>query len=264
MPQVAGTVRRRTALAAARETIARDPSATMHDLATAAGVSYGTLYRMFGSRDAILRELDQTAPAPARERILAAAASLVDRREMSRARMDDVAEAAGVSRATLYRLFPGKAPLLRELARIHSPWEGVPKMLATMPGPPEEVIPVLARAMLARMSERTGLMLTIGLDLLRQDARSPGESERSMAQGLSHLVRYLRQQMAVGRLREGDPIIALLLLVGPIIAHAITRRLPLGGSSISMPADDCVDEIVQTWLRAMAPDRRPDAGSVGR
>jgi len=39
--------------------------------------------------------------------------------------MDELAEASSVSRATLYRLFPGKSALFREVIQTFSPWEAV-------------------------------------------------------------------------------------------------------------------------------------------
>ena len=53
--------------------------------------------------------------------------------------MDDLAATAGVSRATLYRLFPGKSALFGELIRAFSPWEPVADVIDAMPeGRPEK------------------------------------------------------------------------------------------------------------------------------
>src|SRR5690348_12192315 len=100
---------REAVLQAARVLLERDRAASLHDVASAAGVSRATVYRLFGSRDGLLQALDIEPDPGARQRVLGAALELVGRDGLTRLSMDEVAAAAGVSRASLYRLFPGKA-----------------------------------------------------------------------------------------------------------------------------------------------------------
>ena len=105
-------------LDSARRLLERDPSATTVDeIATAAGVSRATFYRVIGSRGDLLEELGVEPDPAAGERILNAAAEMVGHGGLGSLSMDELAAAAGVSRASLYRLFPGKAALFRELVR---------------------------------------------------------------------------------------------------------------------------------------------------
>src|SRR5499427_10961608 len=135
-----------TVLTAARTVLSRNPGASLSAVAAAASVSRATLYRRFGSREGLLRTLDIEPDPDSRERVLAAALELVGRDGLARLSMDEVAGAAGVSRASLYRLFPGKAALFRELLVAYSPVEAIVAGLDRMRGrPPEEVVPELAR-----------------------------------------------------------------------------------------------------------------------
>src|SRR6266498_872154 len=84
---------------------------SMEELAARAGVSRATLYRLFGSQQSLLQELGVEAPPMVRSRILDTALDLVGRHGLAELSMEELAAAAGVSRATLYRLFPGKAAL---------------------------------------------------------------------------------------------------------------------------------------------------------
>jgi AcrR family transcriptional regulator len=43
--------------------------------------------------------------------------------------MDELAATAQVSRATLYRIFPGKSALFRELIATYSLWESIARVL---------------------------------------------------------------------------------------------------------------------------------------
>src|SRR5262250_1831152 len=97
-----------TVLTAARTILSRNPGASLSEVAAAA-----TLYRMFGSREGLFRTLEIEPDPDSRERVLAAALELIGRDGLARLSMDEVAATAGVSRASLYRLFPGKPSLFR-------------------------------------------------------------------------------------------------------------------------------------------------------
>src|SRR5665213_2323782 len=75
------------------------------------------------------------------ERILGATLRLVGRRGVKRLGMQEVSEAAGVSRATLYRYFPSKDRLLDAVAVFdeHSFSEGLAGALATRQDPTERM-----------------------------------------------------------------------------------------------------------------------------
>jgi len=247
---------RQEIVAAARRACAGGRQPTMEELAAAGGVAVRTLYRLFGSRRALLREAGCAPPPDARERILDAALELVGRHGLTDLPMDELAAAAGVSRATLYRLFPGKAALFAALVRTYSPWEAVATAVEAMAdAPPEEVMPAVGRAMADAMEGRAGLLLRIVFELLRGDPDTVEGARRSMARGLPDLAGYLDAQMAAGRLRRMDPVLAVQLLAGPILAHQLTRPLAESLVSAPMPPHEAVDQVVEAWLRAMAPQR---------
>src|SRR4029450_6011805 len=125
---------------------------SMDELAARAGVSRATLYRLFGSQQHLLHELGLTPPPTVRSRILDTALELVGRHGLAELSMDELAAPAGVSRATLYRLVPGKEALFAELVRRFSPFEPIAAVLETAGDrPPAEVIPAIAHAMAAAM-----------------------------------------------------------------------------------------------------------------
>src|SRR5215208_4319051 len=107
----------RQVTASARVLLRRDPDAPIADIARRAGVSRATFYRHFGSRSALLAAVELEPPTSARDRVLAAGAELVSPGGLAGFTMDQLAEASGVSRATLYRHFPSKAALFTELLR---------------------------------------------------------------------------------------------------------------------------------------------------
>jgi AcrR family transcriptional regulator len=231
----------------------------MDQVAVEAGVAVRTLYRLFGSRDVLLREAGCAQAPSARQRILDAALEQVGRRGLAELSMDDLAATAGVSRATLYRNFPGKSALFGELIRAFSPWEPVADVLDALPdGHPDEVMPAVAQAIADAMHDRVGLLLRMVFELLQGDPDTAEGMRHSMARGLPDLVGYLSTQMQAGRLRPMHPVLAIQLLAGPIVVHLFTR--PLAEALIgSQTPQELLDEIVNAWLRAMAPEGEADA-----
>jgi AcrR family transcriptional regulator len=249
-------------LAAARRACADGPQPTMEAFAAAAGVAVRTLYRLFGSRGALLREAGCAPHPSAKQRILDAALDQVGRHGLAQLSMDELAATAGVSRATLYRLFPGKSALFGELIRAFSPWEPVADVLEAMPdGHPEDVMPAVAQAIAETMHGRVGLLLRMVSELLQGDQDTAEGMRHSMARGLPDLVNYLTNQMHAGRLRPMHPVLAFQLLAGPIVVHLLTRPLAEALIDFQTPQSEILDEIVHAWLRAMTPDEDTDADS---
>jgi AcrR family transcriptional regulator len=237
---------------------------SMNDLAARAGVSRATLYRLFGSQQHLLQELGLQPPPTVRSRILDTALELVGRHGLAELSMDELAATAGVSRATLYRLVPGKEALFAELVRRFSPFEPIAAVLETMgERPPAEVIPAIAQAMAAAMDGHIGLLLQLLFELSRSDPDRHGgaDANQDAAQAMRTLplvAGYLDRQMAAGRLRRMDPVLAMQALAGPIVMHLLMQASaasPSGaGHGVALPLEGVVEELVGMWLRAMTPD----------
>src|SRR5215472_10137200 len=245
---------RQSVLAVARGVLERDRAASLHDVASAAGVSRATVYRLFGSREGLLQALDLEPDPGARERVLAAAVELVGRDGLGRLSMDELAAAAAVSRASLYRLFPGKAALFRELLVAYSPMEAILETLDRLGHrPPEEVVPAIARTAARTLADRVGIVRTLVFEATGASEDAAEAIGYVTARGMARVVRYLVEQMAAGRLRTTHPVLALQALAGPMIVHLITRGVAERELGLVLPLDEVATELAEQWLRGMRP-----------
>jgi AcrR family transcriptional regulator len=242
-------------IAAAREVLGRNRQATVDDLAQAAGVSRATIYRLFGSRDEVLREAGVEPDPDSRERVLAAAVELVGRYGLARLSMDELAAAAGVSRASLYRLFPGKPALFRELVRAYSPMETIVDIVEKSRAlPPEEVMPELARQAARMLEGRTGIVRTLFFELLSVSQDSQEAADWAFVGGVMPVAGYIVEQMQAGSLRTMHPVVALTGFIGPVLFHLLSRPLLEREMGYDVPVEDTVTQLAANWVRSMRPD----------
>lgn len=243
----------RQVLAAARTLLADDPATPIAAIVDRAGISRATFYRHFGSRDALLEAVEVEAPSPARERITASAVELMARGGLHGFSMEDLALAAGVSRATVYRLFPSKGALFGELVRRYSPFEPVADVLATHADePPAVVIPLITRTFAEVGYARLGIVRGI---LLEATAGTP-EAVRGLRPFLSGalgaLSAYFERQMAAGSVRRMHPLLAVQAVVGPIAFHLLSRPLAEQVIGFDVPIERVVEQMTAAILDGLS------------
>ncbi len=160
------------------------------------------------------------------ERILSAALRLVGRRGVKRLGMQEVSEAAGVSRGTLYRYFPSKEHLLSAVAIFdeHSFSEGLAAALAGYDDEPTE-------RMRAFVSFAFGYIRT-------HPARALFESEPGFVLGylLVHLPKLQAELLEqVGDAFDRVPAVAMGALTREQLVDVVVR---LFASSFIIPEPD--------------------------
>ena len=255
MPALAAdpTIRRQV-MAAALELLEENPGAPVARIASAAGVSRATFYRHFGSRARLLASVEREPRPDARTRILAAAEEMLIRTSLAQLSMDDLARASGVSRGTLYRLFPGKPALMDGLIAAYSPFEAIGRIHAEHgDDPPEVFFPLVGRAIVGTAGEHMGLIravfheATLGSDVALAGIRPQLETNLAMLAG------YIARQMAAGRIRPMPPLLALQAFIGPIFFHLMTR--PLADEIAALPLDvgEAVEALVGVTLEGLTP-----------
>lgn len=233
--------------------LAQDGRAPVGQIASAARVSRTSFYRTFRSRAALLEALKLDPEPDTSRRVIEAATTMLRTQSLADLSMDELAGKSGVSRANLYRLFPGKAALFKAIVLAYSPFEPVMAVFMRMGDRlPDELIPELVRTAYRTMAGRTGIVRTI---LFEATSMTP-ETQQVFAETGLHafgaLAIYLGGQMDAGRLRRVPPMIALQSLIGGIMFHLLSE--PLLGAVMDIDGEQAVTQMAETWLRGMRPD----------
>lgn len=164
--------------------------------------------------------------AERRQRLCEAAARVFLRDGYAQASMDEVARAAGMSKRTLYQVFPSKAALFEETIAATL----APIALDTA----LEREPDLRRALTGILVAAAGHLLAerqIGIFRLVIGERhcSPELAEAThrvlTSRGSSALERRLKAEAAEGRLRLAHPDVAARMLYGMVLGSAQIRLL---------------------------------------
>jgi AcrR family transcriptional regulator len=235
--------------------LSRDRQASVEAIASAAGVSRTTFYRAFPSRAQLLRALEVQPEPDTRQRVLDASIRMLRTQTLKDLSMDALASEAGVSRANLYRLFPGKSALFKAILLAYSPFEPVMAVFARAANrPPEEVIPEVVVTAYRTVAGHTGIVRTLLLEVTSMTPEFAQAFAETGLRAFGTFAQYLAGQMAAGRLRRTHPMIAVQSLVGGVMFHMLAAPV-MSQATVDVPAgEEVVLQFAHIWLRGMRPE----------
>jgi AcrR family transcriptional regulator len=235
--------------------LSRDRQSSIDAIASAAGVSRTTFYRSFPSRAQLLHALEVEPEPDTRQRVLDASIRMLRAQTLSGLSMDALASEAGVSRANLYRLFPGKSALFKAILLAYSPFEPVMAVFARAAGrPPEEVIPEIVLTAYRTVAGHTGIVRTLLLEVTSMTPESAQAFAETGLRAFGTFAQYLATQMAAGRLRRMHPMLAVQSLVGGVMFHMLAAPV-MSQATVGVPSgEDIVLQFANLWLRGMQPE----------
>jgi len=191
-----------------------------------------------------------------RDAIIDAAEHLFLKRGFGAVSMDELAEAAGVARRTLYNQFAGKEEIFREmLSRVSGQLEhALPPGIETS-GDVEEVLRLVARAILYlhKQPEYLGFLRMVAADS-RQFPWIAEAFASVMDPQTERLERYLAYVTALGVLDCRNPVLAAHQFMGMLNEVSLWPWM-MGRESLSISAEEVVEETIGMFLQHYRPVR---------
>jgi AcrR family transcriptional regulator len=193
-----------------------------------------------------------------REAIVAAAERLFLQNGFGAVSMDELAEAAGVARRTLYNQFGGKEEIFREMLRLVSvQLEGaLPPGIETQGGV-ADVLRLIARAIVA-LHARPGYLGFFRM-VVADSRQFPWIAEAFaavMEPMMIRFARYLRYLTDLGILDCPDPMFATHQFAG-LLNEFVLWPMLMGKEGALAPAELVVEETVRMFLLRYELPHRP-------
>jgi TetR/AcrR family transcriptional regulator, regulator of autoinduction and epiphytic fitness len=204
-----------------------------------------------------------TAKVPrggSREAIVEAASRLFLQRGFGSVSMDELAEAAGLARRTLYNQFTSKEEIFREmLLRVSGHLEDAfPPGIETQ-GDVEEVLHLIARMILELHGrpEYLGFLRMVVADS-RQFPWIAEEFAAVMDPLTERLARYVAHLTAMGVLECRNPALAAHQFMGILNEFSLWPWM-MGRDRLLVPSEEVVEETVRIFLRNYRRPRSDEA-----
>ncbi|HMD60579.1 MAG TPA: TetR/AcrR family transcriptional regulator [Opitutaceae bacterium] len=202
--------------------------------------------------------VSKVARGGSREAIVEAATRLFLEHGFGSVSMDELAEAAGLARRTLYNQFASKEEIFREmLLRVSGQLEhAFPPGIETQ-GDVEEVLHLVARMILElhRQPEYLGFLRMVVADS-RQFPWIAEEFAAVMDPLSARLARYLAHLTAMEVLECNNPILAAHQFMGILNEFSLWPWM-MGRGNLAVPAEEVVEETIEMFLKHYRHHRHP-------
>jgi TetR/AcrR family transcriptional regulator of autoinduction and epiphytic fitness len=197
-----------------------------------------------------------------REAIVDAAERLFLERGFGSVSMDELAEAAGVARRTLYNQFSSKEEIFREmLLRVSRQLEDAFPPGIETEGEVEDVLRVIAGVILKlhKNREYLGFLRMVVADS-RQFPWIAKEFAAVMDPQTERLTRYFAHLTSLGILDCRNPLLAAHQFMGALNEFSLWPWM-MGRESLRVPAEDVVEETIRMFLQHYRRPRSKGARS---
>ena len=201
-----------------------------------------------------------------RDAIVEAAVRLFLERGFGSVSMDELAEAAGVARRTLYNQFASKEEIFREmLLRVSGQLEDAFPPGVETQGDVEDVLRLVARMILELHGhpEYLGFLRMVVADS-RQFPWIAEEFATVMEPQTERLARYLAHLTAMGILDCRNPMLAAHQFMGILNEFSLWPWM-MGRESLAVPPEEVVEETIRMFLqhyrRPRSKERSHDAAA---
>jgi AcrR family transcriptional regulator len=200
------------------------------------------------------------------EQILTAALQVFGECGLANARLQDIAERAGVSKGTIYLYFPNKEELFREMIRQTAVVAIERAEQVVTHGTPTAQLLTFMRGYWTFV--RSPVFSTIYRLVLGELHQFPDLAKfyahEVVARGQKLLSGIIRRGVDAGEFREIDPMVAARMLVALIVMNGIWRDEHTGVPLLAHKSDEEVfNELAQFYLHSIVPSEGAFAQADG-
>jgi AcrR family transcriptional regulator len=190
------------------------------------------------------------------QQIIDAALEVFGECGLAKARLQDIAARAGVSKGTIYLYFDSKEELFREMIRqtavaaIESGEQTIQSL-----SPSQQLVAAMRGYWKFVRSPVFGTIYRLVLGELHQfPDLARFYADEVVSRGLKLLSGIIRRGVDAGEFRDVDPLVAARVLVSITVMHGIWRDEHTGVPLLCHKSDDEVfREVAQFYLHAMSP-----------
>ena len=171
------------------------------------------------------------------DEVLDAALALFATKGFAQTKVEEVARAAGLSKAAVYLYFPSKQALLAGLVRraVAPVAELALEQFADFRGDPRPLIAAVLRMVAGRLGDPA--VFAVPSLILREAAAGPQMAQIYREEVLDRVLPALRaliaQGVVGGHIRAVDPDLTIRSIMGPVLAHVLLAQVfgvvPEGG-----------------------------------
>ncbi|MDQ6769346.1 MAG: TetR/AcrR family transcriptional regulator [Gemmatimonadota bacterium] len=190
------------------------------------------------------------------EQIIKAALEVFGECGLANARLQDIAERAGVSKGTIYLYFPNKEELFREMIRQTAVAAIERAEQANVQGTPTTQLLAFMRGYWTFV--RSPVFITIYRLVLGELHQFPDLAKfyahEVVARGQNLIAGIIRRGIEAGEFREIDPMLAARMMVALTVMNGIWRDEHTGVPLLAHKTDEEVfREVAQFYLHSIAP-----------
>jgi AcrR family transcriptional regulator len=200
------------------------------------------------------------------KQIIEAALAVFGERGLANARLQDIAERAGVSKGTIYLYFPNKEELFREMIRQTAVAAIETSEKTVGHGTPTEQLYAAMRGhwnFVRSPSFKTIHRLVLG-ELHQFPDLAEFYANEVVARGLKLLSGIIRQGVVTGDFREIDPVVAARMLVALMVMNGIWRAEHTGVPVLcDKKNEEVFQEVAQFYFHAITPSAACSAQADG-
>lgn len=187
-----------------------------------------------------------------REKIAKAATQLFAKRGFSGVTTREIARAAKVNEALLYRHFPNKEDLYTEIIKHKIAEQGDfidEAMLSS--GDDIAILSYIARTFMEMVGEDHTFMRLMFFSALEDHSLSTIFFEKRVGQLFPHLVKYFERRMQDGAFRKMDPRIAVRAFIGMIMHYILTTEIFKLPKAMGVAAEEAVQGFTDIFLEGV-------------